>query len=178
MGIPAGTILSRAKREHWSAQIQTARAIVPTASNAPTIAPADDGKHRGRPYRNRLTGARAAHNALQHAASLPEADALSQSRNVKGAIGAASIVHGWNSQSPVAIRVNVGGLDVMSLLSRLCNRLQSRAQRGSKTDAAQPGSQHCFACRKTSDMLSLPFSPRHLLPLFPSQIPYYQGESG
>jgi hypothetical protein len=41
MGIPSGTILSRAKREGWTRQIQSARAIVPAQPNRPTTSTAE-----------------------------------------------------------------------------------------------------------------------------------------
>lgn len=39
-GIPAGTVLARAKREGWTRQIQQARAIVTAPQDSPTVSPA------------------------------------------------------------------------------------------------------------------------------------------
>jgi hypothetical protein len=39
MGIPAGTILARAKREGWSKQIQNAKALAKRKDTSPTVTP-------------------------------------------------------------------------------------------------------------------------------------------
>jgi uncharacterized protein YjcR len=41
MGIPAGTILSRAKREGWTQQIQSAAALAKRENSAPAVTPVE-----------------------------------------------------------------------------------------------------------------------------------------
>ena len=56
-GIPSGTILSRAKREGWSGQIERAKAIAPVeASPSVTHAVAESRRERGERYQERMSG--------------------------------------------------------------------------------------------------------------------------
>ncbi len=64
MGIAEGTVLARAKREKWTAQIQEARAIVPCdvkQSDAIALSPVQQSaaavmQQRGERYRERIAG--------------------------------------------------------------------------------------------------------------------------
>ncbi len=60
MGIAAGTVLARAKREGWTRQIRAARAIVPAQSNPPGTSTADAAalimRQRGERHVGRVAG--------------------------------------------------------------------------------------------------------------------------
>ena len=60
MGIPDGTVLARAKRENWSAQLRHARAIVAIPPDAPAIdvsrAAAATMAERGQEHVRRMAG--------------------------------------------------------------------------------------------------------------------------
>ena len=60
MGIPAGTVLARAKREDWSSQLRQARAIVAAPAGAPAIdvsrAAAATMAERGQRHLERVAG--------------------------------------------------------------------------------------------------------------------------
>jgi hypothetical protein len=62
MNVPQGTVLARAKREKWTAQIQEARATVPcdVQSNAIALSPMQSiaavMQERGERYRERIAG--------------------------------------------------------------------------------------------------------------------------
>ena len=86
-GISAGTILSRAKREGWTQQIQSAKALVKREDTTPVVAPfqavaatiSDLGKA------TRIAAARVHHRALTYAEILPAKELIqpSTSRAVK-----------------------------------------------------------------------------------------------
>lgn len=60
MGIPAGTVLARAKRENWTGRIREARAIVPAAQHRPAVAVVDavavTMQQRGERHLERMAG--------------------------------------------------------------------------------------------------------------------------
>ena len=60
MGIPAGTVLARAKREGWTRQIQEARAIVPAQTESPSAgtleAVVGSLRERGKRHVGRMAG--------------------------------------------------------------------------------------------------------------------------
>lgn len=60
MGIPAGTVLAHAKRNGWTQQIQSAKALAKHADNTPAIAPfeavAVSMQERGQRHVGRVAG--------------------------------------------------------------------------------------------------------------------------
>lgn len=71
MRIPAGTVLSHAKRHGWTREIEQARAIVPPQSNAitPMQSAAITMRQRGERHVGRMAGI--AERALEHVERLP-----------------------------------------------------------------------------------------------------------
>ena len=111
MGIPPGTILSRAKREGWTQQIESAKALVKredTIAVAAFQAAAATLSELG--GATRIAAARVHHRALTYAEILPAKELMqpSTSRAVKNHVQAAGLVHSWAEQAPQsAIQVNV-----------------------------------------------------------------------
>jgi uncharacterized protein YjcR len=60
MGIPEGTVLARAKREHWTREIQSAKALVKREDAAPAVtateAVAITMQQRGERHLERMAG--------------------------------------------------------------------------------------------------------------------------
>ena len=112
MNIPTGTILSRAKREGWTQQIESAMALVKREDSTPAVAPfqAVAATLGELGETTRIAAARVHHRALTYAEILPAKELIqpSTSRAVKNHVQAASLVHGWMEQQPqTAVQVNV-----------------------------------------------------------------------
>src|SRR5215831_5680416 len=112
MNIPAGIILSRAKREGWTRQIQSAKGLVKREDTTPVVAPfqavAATISELGKA--TRIAAARVHHRALTYAEILPAKELIqpSTSRAVKNHVQAAGLVHGWAEQAPqTQVQVNV-----------------------------------------------------------------------
>jgi len=104
-GIPEGTVLSRAKREGWSASIRSARDIVP-ADPAPTVFNAVNQSLAEHKEAFQANTARALTNASRHAASLAPADALERSRKIAAIVQAGAKLHGLGQpETQVAVHV-------------------------------------------------------------------------
>jgi hypothetical protein len=112
MGIPEGTILSRAKREGWSQQIQSAKALVKHEDTTPAVAPfqAVAATLGELGESTRIAAARVHHRVLTFAEILPAKELIkpSTSRAVKNHVQSAGLVHGWADQQPqTQVQVNV-----------------------------------------------------------------------
>ena len=112
MNIPEGTVLAHAKREGWTQQIESAKALVKrddtTSAVAPFQAVAATLGELGEA--TRIAAARVHHRVLTYAEILPAKELIqpSTSRAVKNHVQAAGLVHGWAEQAPQsAIQVNV-----------------------------------------------------------------------
>src|SRR5215831_2351655 len=111
-GIPPGAILSRAQREGWTQQIQSAKALVKREDTTPAVAPfqavAATLSELGET--TRIAAARVHHRALTYTEILPAEELIqpSTSRAVKNHVQAAGLVHGWAEQAPqTQVQVNV-----------------------------------------------------------------------
>ena len=111
-GIPPGAILSRAQREGWTQQIQSAKALVKREDTTPAVAPfqavAATLSELGEA--TRTAAARVHHRALTYAEILPAKELIqpSTAHAVKNHVQSAGLVHGWAEQQPQAeIQVNV-----------------------------------------------------------------------
>jgi len=84
MGIPAGTVLARAKREGWTRQIRAARAIVPAQPNSPTTGTVEAVtatlRERGQRHLHRMGAI--AERGVAHVEGMDGADILAQSRDI------------------------------------------------------------------------------------------------
>src|SRR5215467_10791478 len=112
MGISAGTILSRAKREGWKQQIESAKALVKREDATPAVAPfqAVAATLGELGESTRIAAARVHHRALTYAEILPAEELIkpSTSHAVKNHVQSAGLVHGWAEDHPkTAIQVNV-----------------------------------------------------------------------
>lgn len=107
-GIAPGTILARAKRENWTAQIKNAKALTVRRDEPPAIAVADAAANSLAELgdRSRFAAAKASCRALEHAAELPPDAVLQAARHVKDFTGTASTVHGWGTaDGPIGINI-------------------------------------------------------------------------
>src|SRR4051812_22214907 len=81
MGISPGTILSRAKREHWTQQIESANALVKREETTPTLAPFEAAAatigQLGEA--TRIAAARVHHRVLTYAEILPPEELIKPS---------------------------------------------------------------------------------------------------
>ncbi len=112
MDIAAGTILSRAKREDWTGQIQSAKALVKREYAAPVVAPfqAVAATMGELGEANRIAAARVHHRVLTYAEIWPAEELIkpSTSHAVKNHVQSAGLVHGWAEQQPqTRVQVNV-----------------------------------------------------------------------
>ena len=110
--IPEGTVLARAKREGWTQQIESAKALVKREDTTPAVAPfqAVAATLGELGETTRIAAARVHHRALTYAEILPAKELIqpSTSRAVKNHVQAAGLVHGWMEQQPqTAVQVNV-----------------------------------------------------------------------
>jgi hypothetical protein len=74
MGIPAGTVLARAKREDWTRQIQHAKALVPSDMKSDAITPMQSAavciRERAQRHVDRMAGV--TEKVLPHLEAMPE----------------------------------------------------------------------------------------------------------
>jgi fructosamine-3-kinase len=118
MDIPEGTILSRAKREGWTQQIQSAKALVKREDTTPAVAPfqavAATLSELGKA--TRIAAARVHHRVLTYAEILPAKELIkpSTSHAVKNHVQSAGLVHGWAEQ-PSHTQVNVNVLSFAAI---------------------------------------------------------------
>ena len=122
-GISAGTILSRAQREGWTQQIESAKALVKREDTTPAVAPfqAVAATLGELGETTRLSAARVHHRALTYAEILPAKELIqpSTSRAVKNHVQAASLVHGWMEQQPqTAVQVDVISFEAIKPLQQ------------------------------------------------------------
>jgi hypothetical protein len=120
MNIPEGTVLARAKREGWTRQIQSAKALVKREDTTPAVAPfqavAATIDELGKA--TRIAAARVHHRAPTYAEILPDEELMqpSTSRAVKNHVQSAGLVHGWAEQQPqTQVQVNVLGCAAIKL---------------------------------------------------------------
>jgi hypothetical protein len=112
MGIPEGTVLARAKREGWTQQIQSAKALVKRDDETHAIAPfqAVAATLGELGEASRIAAARVHHRALTFAEILPADELIrpSTSQAVKSHVQSAGLVHGWAELQPqTQVQVNV-----------------------------------------------------------------------
>ena len=112
MGLSPGAILSRAKREGWTQQIQSAKALVQREDAMPAVAPfrAAAATLGELGESTRIAAARVHHRALTFAEILPAEELIkpSTSHAVKNHVQSAGLVHAWAEDHPkAAIQVNV-----------------------------------------------------------------------
>ena len=117
MGIPAGTVLARSKREGWTQQIAQAKLIErpelardlakPDAINAitPMQSAAITLQDRGQRYAERMAGV--SERVLPHLESLPPGEILERARNVEQLDRVARRNFGLDSQPPGGSPVNL-----------------------------------------------------------------------
>ena len=112
MGIPAGTVLARSKREGWTQQIATAKllqrpamareiaradaieAITPTQSAAISVrdALAEDSRV------SRLAMSRGLRRAAETVSALPGGEIIGSAQNVRAMAASLATIHGWASE--------------------------------------------------------------------------------
>ena len=118
MGIPPGTILSRAKREGWTQQIQSAKALVKREETIPAVAPfqAVAATLGELGEASRIAAARVHNRVLTYAEILPAEELIkpSTSHAVKNHVQSAGLVHGWAEQQPHT-QVNVSVLSFAAI---------------------------------------------------------------
>ena len=117
MGIPAGTVLARAKREGWTQQIAQAKLIErpelaqeiarPDAINAitPMQSAAITMQQRGRRYAERMAGV--SEKVVPHLESMEPGDILESARNIEQLDRVARRTYGLDDQKPTSSVINL-----------------------------------------------------------------------
>lgn len=98
-GMPAGTMLARAKREGWTREIEKAKAIMPQQSSAiiPGNAMASAFAELGQ--KSRLALGKGLCKAATHVGSLEGAEIVAQADKVSSLAKASTTVFGWGQGS-------------------------------------------------------------------------------
>ena len=112
-GIPAGTVLARAKREGWTRQIQQARAIVPAAQNPPAVADAVavTMQQRGQRHLQRMAGV--VEKTLPHVETMEPGEVLDRVEDIDRLDKVARRTYGLDAHEAAG----VVGLNILSAIN-------------------------------------------------------------
>ena len=109
MGIPAGTVLARASREHWTRRIESAKSLAKPAESA--IVPASDAaaqtiQARAGQHVERMAGI--TDKVLPHLESMEPAEILNSARNLERFDFVARRNYGLENQPPSTGGIHIG----------------------------------------------------------------------
>ena len=117
MGIPEGTILSRAKREGWTREIQNAKALAKREDSAPAVtateAVAITMQQRGERHRERMAGV--SERAVDHVETMEGHQILARVDQIEKLDKVARRTFGLNDIPPTGFALNVLSLNSLGL---------------------------------------------------------------